>query len=85
MRQHVHVLPELGADPPRLLAATYSLDKYEDLQTHIESAYPGSHLYNNDIIDAQIVSIVFCVLVSCSFPLAETSSRLLAPLDRANL
>ncbi|ORY92629.1 hypothetical protein BCR35DRAFT_4922 [Leucosporidium creatinivorum] len=47
--------------------ATYSLDKYEDLQTHIETTFPGSHLYQNDIIDVQIVTIVFNVLVACIF------------------
>jgi hypothetical protein len=47
--------------------ATYSLSKYEDLQDHIELAYPGSHLYQNDLIDVQIVAIVFCVLVACLY------------------
>lgn len=60
--------------------ATYSLSKYEDLQTHLETSYPGSHLYNNDIIDSQIVSIVFCVFVAVvygadTFFLAEYPNR----------
>lgn len=34
--------------------STYSLDKYEKLQGHIENGYEGSHLYNNDLIDSQV-------------------------------
>ncbi|GAA6015779.1 hypothetical protein JCM11491_002477 [Sporobolomyces phaffii] len=45
--------------------ATYS--KYEDLQDHIEDRYAPAHLYNNDIIDFQIVIIVFCVFVATLF------------------
>jgi len=48
-------------------AATYSLAKYEGLQGNIENGYPGAHLYQNDLIDAEILTIVFCVLVSCLF------------------
>ncbi|KAF8917559.1 hypothetical protein CPB85DRAFT_1214942 [Mucidula mucida] len=58
--------------------ATYSLSKYEDLQTHIETWFStrpnptqpngvGAHLYQNDLIDVQIVTIVFCVLTACIF------------------
>ncbi|KAL8277724.1 hypothetical protein RQP46_009846 [Phenoliferia psychrophenolica] len=48
--------------------ATYSLSKYESLQGRIEnSPIFGGHLYQNDIIDAEIVTIVFCVLVACLF------------------
>ncbi|BGP43565.1 hypothetical protein JCM10450v2_007738 [Rhodotorula kratochvilovae] len=47
--------------------ATYSLSKYEDLQTHIESRFSPAHLYNNDIIDMQISTIVMCVAVACWF------------------
>ncbi|KAG7092025.1 hypothetical protein E1B28_008407 [Marasmius oreades] len=48
--------------------ATYSLDKYEDLQKHVE-AWSGhrAHLFNNDIIDAEITTIVFCVMVATLF------------------
>ncbi|KAK4699090.1 hypothetical protein P7C70_g7176, partial [Phenoliferia sp. Uapishka_3] len=39
--------------------ATYSLSKYEDLQGRIEnSPMFGGHLYQNDLIDAEIVTIV---------------------------
>lgn len=39
--------------------ATYSLSKYEDLQGRIEnSPLFGGHLYQNDLIDAEIVTIV---------------------------
>ncbi|GAA6057100.1 hypothetical protein JCM3770_002080 [Rhodotorula araucariae] len=47
--------------------ATYSLSKYEDLQTHIEKRFSPAHLYNNDIIDMQISTIVMCVAVACWF------------------
>ncbi|KAF8579713.1 hypothetical protein K439DRAFT_1322482, partial [Ramaria rubella] len=63
--------------------ATYSLSKYENLQTHIEAAsFPApstpppapvdlqvvhAHLYNNDLINTQITTIVFCVLVACLY------------------
>ncbi|GAA5926335.1 hypothetical protein JCM1841_005537 [Sporobolomyces salmonicolor] len=49
--------------------ATYSLDKYEDLQTHIQErwAAEGAHVYQNDIIDMQIVLIVMCVMVACLY------------------
>ncbi|KAF8168750.1 hypothetical protein BJ912DRAFT_196138 [Pholiota molesta] len=48
--------------------ATYSLSKYENLQSHIETMSGGAaHLYNNNIIDAAIVTIVFCVLVATVF------------------
>ncbi|EGU10967.1 hypothetical protein RTG_03180 [Rhodotorula toruloides ATCC 204091] len=47
--------------------ATYSLDKYEDLQTHIESRFSPAHLYQNDLIDMEISTIVFCVAVACLF------------------
>jgi len=48
--------------------ATYSLDKYENLQKHVESA--TSHtaaLHNNDIIAAECLTIVFCVFVATLF------------------
>lgn len=54
---------DLGVPAFSCSVATYSLDKYEDLQGHIENNYAGTHLYQNDIIDSQIVLIVFCVLV----------------------
>ncbi|BGP27749.1 hypothetical protein Rt10032_c13g5095 [Rhodotorula toruloides] len=47
--------------------ATYSLDKYEALQTHIESRFSPAHLYQNDLIDMEISTIVFCVAVACLF------------------
>ncbi|KAF4623489.1 hypothetical protein D9613_001279 [Agrocybe pediades] len=52
--------------------ATYSLSKYEDLQGHVEAASlpispTKAHLYNNDLIDAAICTIVFCVLVATVF------------------
>ncbi|POY75549.1 hypothetical protein BMF94_1452 [Rhodotorula taiwanensis] len=47
--------------------ATYSLDKYEDLQTHVEDRFAPAHLYNNDIIDMEISTIVLCVAVACLF------------------
>ncbi|GAA5823925.1 hypothetical protein JCM10212_005004 [Sporobolomyces blumeae] len=47
--------------------ATYSLSKYEDLQDNVEGRYPGAHLYNNDIIDMEITTIVFCVFVATLF------------------
>ncbi|GAA6037520.1 hypothetical protein JCM8097_008235 [Rhodosporidiobolus ruineniae] len=47
--------------------ATYSLSKYEDLQTHIENRFAPAHLYNNDIIDMEIVTIVMCVMVACLY------------------
>lgn len=47
--------------------ATYSLSKYEKLQTNVQNASPGALLHNNDIISAQIVTIVFCVLVATIF------------------
>ncbi|BGO95723.1 hypothetical protein NBRC10512_007423 [Rhodotorula toruloides] len=47
--------------------ATYSLDKYEDLQKHIESRFSPAHLYQNDLIDMEISTIVLCVAVACLF------------------
>ncbi|BGP20151.1 hypothetical protein JCM10213_000764 [Rhodosporidiobolus nylandii] len=47
--------------------ATYSLSKYEDLQGHIETNFPPAHLYQNDIIDMEILTIVMCVMVACLF------------------
>lgn len=51
--------------------ATYSLDKYEDLQGHIETWFSTPsrfvHVYQNDLIDVQIATIVFCVLTACVF------------------
>ncbi|GAA5892701.1 hypothetical protein JCM6882_000559 [Rhodosporidiobolus microsporus] len=47
--------------------ATYSLSKYEDHQTNIERDFPPAHVYNNDIIDMEIVTIVMCVMVACLF------------------
>jgi len=35
----------------------------EDLQDHIEDRFAPAHLYNNDIIDMEITTIVFCVFV----------------------
>ncbi|GAA6017742.1 hypothetical protein JCM10207_000481 [Rhodosporidiobolus poonsookiae] len=46
---------------------TYSLSKYEDLQTHIEDNFPPAHVYQNDLIDLEIVLIVMCVMVACLF------------------
>jgi hypothetical protein len=48
--------------------ATYSLSKYEDLQTNIET-HSGftAHLHNNNIIAAEVLTIVFCVFVATLF------------------
>ncbi|KAF9254113.1 hypothetical protein L218DRAFT_968409 [Marasmius fiardii PR-910] len=48
--------------------ATYSLDKYQDLEKHVEH-WPGSqaHLFRRDIYGAQVMTIVFCVLVATLF------------------
>ncbi|KAL0573781.1 hypothetical protein V5O48_008168 [Marasmius crinis-equi] len=48
--------------------STYSLAKYEKLQDHIEfwSGFRAS-VHNNDIIDAEILTIVFCVFVATLF------------------
>ena len=48
------------------------MSKYEDLQGHIEAASlpispTKAHLFNNDLIDAAITTIVFCVLVATIF------------------
>jgi hypothetical protein len=48
-------------------AATYSLNKYEKLQVHAEALSSTVHLENNDLINAEITTIVFCVLVACLF------------------
>jgi hypothetical protein len=47
--------------------ATYSLSKYEDLQTHVQEANGSAQLHNNDIIAAECLTIVFCVLVATLF------------------
>ncbi|KAJ8508567.1 hypothetical protein ONZ45_g9177 [Pleurotus djamor] len=58
--------------------ATYSLSKYEYQQTNIEELYAVMHpdlnltpgaiqVHNNPIIDAAIVTIIFCVLVATLF------------------
>ncbi|KIY66795.1 hypothetical protein CYLTODRAFT_354350 [Cylindrobasidium torrendii FP15055 ss-10] len=49
--------------------ATYSLSKYEDLQKHVEAWFIAdrAHLYQNDIIDCIISTIVFCVFVATIF------------------
>jgi len=48
--------------------ATYSLSKYEDHQKHIEQLSNfTAQVHNNDIIDAEITTIVFCVLVATIF------------------
>jgi hypothetical protein len=53
--------------------ATYSLSKYEDLQNHVQQyaftvipAY-GVELHNDDIIAAEVLTIVFCVFVATLF------------------
>ncbi|KAF5390148.1 hypothetical protein D9757_003769 [Collybiopsis confluens] len=54
--------------------ATYSLSKYNDLQTHVENyarttaipPFPAS-LHNNDLIASEVVTIVFCVFVATLF------------------
>ncbi|KAJ3969140.1 hypothetical protein EV361DRAFT_922511, partial [Lentinula raphanica] len=53
--------------------ATYSLSKYEDLQTHVQNyaftlvpAY-AVELHNDDIIAAEVLTIVFCVFVATLF------------------
>ncbi|KAF9534081.1 hypothetical protein CPB83DRAFT_730261, partial [Crepidotus variabilis] len=48
--------------------ATYSLSKYENHQTHIENmSNRTAAVHNNDLIDAAIVTIVFCVMVATIF------------------
>lgn len=48
--------------------ATYSLSKYEDLQKHVEMTNDHRpHLHNNDIIAAEVLTIVFCVFVATLF------------------
>lgn len=39
----------------------------EDLQDHVEDRFAPAHLYNNDIIDMQITTIVLCVAVACLY------------------
>ncbi|KAJ3732949.1 hypothetical protein DFJ43DRAFT_1070421 [Lentinula guzmanii] len=53
--------------------ATYSLSKYEDLQTHVQNyaftlipAY-AVELHNDDLIAAEVLTIVFCVFVATLF------------------
>ncbi|GAA5820983.1 hypothetical protein JCM11251_001907 [Rhodosporidiobolus azoricus] len=47
--------------------ATYSLSKYEDQQDNIERDFPPAHVYNNDLIDMEITTIVMCVMVATLF------------------
>ncbi|KAG6860826.1 hypothetical protein C0995_007157 [Termitomyces sp. Mi166 len=48
--------------------ATYSLSKYEDLQRHVgDYTNNAAKVYNNDIIAAEVLTIVFCVLVATLF------------------
>jgi len=48
--------------------ATYSLSKYNDLQTNVEQTNGHlPHLHNNDIIAAEVLTIVFCVFVATLF------------------
>ncbi|KAK1227471.1 hypothetical protein PQX77_009534 [Marasmius sp. AFHP31] len=48
--------------------ATYSLSKYEKQQEHIENWTGGrATVKNNDIIDAEILTIIFCVFVATIF------------------
>jgi len=44
--------------------ATYSLSKYEAQQTNIERLSENAAVHNNDIIAAECLTIVFCVLVA---------------------
>lgn len=44
--------------------ATYSLAKYSQLQDNIGKHFPPAQLYQNDLVDVAIVTIVFCVLVA---------------------
>lgn len=44
--------------------ATYSLTKYEKLQGRIERGFNPARVYQNDLIDVEITTIVFCVLVA---------------------
>ena len=53
--------------------ATYSLSKYEDLQNHVQ-AYAFTleppyqvELHNDDLIAAEVLTIVFCVFVATLF------------------
>lgn len=39
----------------------------EDLQDHVEKRFAPAHLYNNDIIDMEISTIVLAVSVACLF------------------
>lgn len=53
--------------------ATYALSKYEDLQTHVQDyAFTltppfAVELHNDDLIAAQVLTIVFCVFVATLF------------------
>eukprot|EP00914_Ancora_sagittata_P017990 GHVO01035513.1.p1 GENE.GHVO01035513.1~~GHVO01035513.1.p1 ORF type:complete len:252 (+),score=21.02 GHVO01035513.1:94-756(+) len=53
--------------------ATYSLSKYEDLQTHVQQYAPtltpsyNVELHNDDLIAAEVLTIVFCVFVATLF------------------
>lgn len=53
--------------------ATYSLSKYEDLQTHVQdyafTLVPPLRveLHNDDLIAAEVLTIVFCVFVATLF------------------
>lgn len=52
--------------------ATYSLSKYDDLQTHVKASALASgptrpHLHKIDLKTAEVLTIVFCVFVATLF------------------
>src|SRR4051794_17105306 len=47
--------------------ATYSLSQYQKLQHTIEAASPGAQLHIDSIVNAEITTIIFCVLVAIPF------------------
>ncbi|GAA6009572.1 uncharacterized protein JCM10292_006683 [Rhodotorula paludigena] len=47
--------------------ATYSYAKYEDLEEHVENAFPPADLNRTNIMGFHISTIVFCVFVATIF------------------
>ena len=64
------LLPQLGgiwSSLANLTRRAFLARTDEDLQDHVEDRFAPAHLYNNDIIDMQITTIVLCVAVACLY------------------
>ena len=66
LQEHVEKMYTRKAGFPITGASSPSLLLIRDTNSSVDG-YDSAHVYNNDLLDCEISTIVFCVLVACIF------------------